>query len=84
MSFTLTILWNLAKLVKTYPGIIVRQHLTVQRQMVLLKERYAELRKELQQDCRNEVWMKNGERISWGLLLSAKCSRSLVRWENIL
>ena len=26
MSFTLTILWNLAKLVKIFPGIIVRQH----------------------------------------------------------
>ena len=42
-SFTLTIPQNLATLVKTYPGIIVRQHLTVQRKMVLLKERYAEL-----------------------------------------
>ena len=29
---TLTIQWNLANLVKTYPGIVVRQHLSVQRQ----------------------------------------------------
>ena len=31
-SLTLTILWNLAKLVKNYHGIIVRQHLTDQKQ----------------------------------------------------
>ena len=29
-SFTLTIPWNLAKLVKNYPGIIVRRHHTAQ------------------------------------------------------
>ena len=32
-SFTLTIPWNLAKLVKIFPGIIVRQHHTDQKQM---------------------------------------------------
>ena len=32
-SFTLTIPWHLAKPVKTYPGIIVRRHLDVQKQM---------------------------------------------------
>ena len=41
-SFTLTIPWNLAKLVKIFPGIIVRQHLTDQKQMGLLKEQCAE------------------------------------------
>ena len=41
-SFTLTILWNLASLVRHYPGIIVRQHHTDQKQMGLLKEPYAE------------------------------------------
>ena len=44
-SFTLTILWNLASLAKNYPGIIVRQHLTVQKQTGLLRERYAGLKK---------------------------------------
>ena len=39
-SFTLTIPWNSAKPVKIFPGIIVRQHLTVQKQMGLLRERY--------------------------------------------
>ena len=37
-SFTLTIPWNSAKLVKISPGIIVRRHDTDQKQMRLLKE----------------------------------------------
>ena len=41
-SFTLTNPWNLAKLVKFFPGIIVRQHHTYQKQMELLKEQRAE------------------------------------------
>ena len=36
-SFTLTIPWNLAKLVKIFPGIIVRRHHTDQKQMGLQK-----------------------------------------------
>ena len=39
-SFTLTIPWNLASLVRIYPGIIARQHLTVQKQMGLLKKEW--------------------------------------------
>ena len=41
-SFTLTIPWNSAKLVKISPGIIARLHHTDRRLMVLLKEHYAE------------------------------------------
>ena len=41
-SYTLTIPWNSAKLVKTFPGIIARQHLTDRKQMGLLKEQCAE------------------------------------------
>ena len=41
-SFTLTIQWNLAKLAKIFPGIIVRLHHTDQKQMGLLKEQCAE------------------------------------------
>ena len=37
-SFALTIPWNLAKLVKIFPGIIARLHHTDQKQMGLLKE----------------------------------------------
>ena len=51
-----------------YLGIIVRQHLTVQRQLVLLKERYAELRKGLLQCCCNQVWMQNGGWILWSVI----------------
>ena len=40
--FTLTIPWNLAKLVKIFPGIIVRQHHTDRKQKRLLREQYAE------------------------------------------
>ena len=41
-SFTLTISWNLARPVKIFPGIIVRQHHTDQKQMGLLREQCAE------------------------------------------
>ena len=41
-SFTLTIPWNLAKLVKISPGIIARLHHTDQKQMGLLREQCAE------------------------------------------
>ena len=41
-SFTLTIPWNLARLVKISPGIIARLHHKDQKQMGLLKEQCAE------------------------------------------
>ena len=41
-SFTLTIFWNSAKLVKISPGIIARLHHIDQKQMVLRKEQCAE------------------------------------------
>ena len=41
-SFTLTIPWNLTKLVKIFPGIIVRRQHTDQKQVGLLKEQCAE------------------------------------------
>ena len=66
-SFTLTIPCNSANPVQTYPGIIVHQHLTVQKQMGLLRERYAGLRKEPLQYCSNQVWMKNDGRIPWSV-----------------
>ena len=66
-SFTLTFPWNLANLVKTFLGIIVRQHLTDRKQMGLLRERYAETRKGLRQYCCNLVWMKIGGRIPWSV-----------------
>ena len=41
-SFTLTIPWNSAKLVKIFPGIIARLHHTDQKPMGLLEEQCAE------------------------------------------
>ena len=41
-SITQTIPWNLARLVKIFPGIIVRPHHTDQKQMGMLKEQCAE------------------------------------------
>ena len=41
-SFTLTIPWNLAMLVKIFPGIIIRRHHTDRKQMGLLREQCEE------------------------------------------
>ena len=59
-SFTLTIPWNLAKLVKIFPGIIVRRHHTDQKRMGLLTEQCVELWKGHLRCCCNQVWTKNG------------------------
>ena len=64
-SFTLTIPWNLAKLVKIFPGIIVRRHHTDLRQMALLKERCAGSKKEHMQYFCKPIWMKIGGQIPW-------------------
>ena len=53
-----------------YPGIIVRQHLTVQKQIGLLRERYAESKKVHLQYCCNQVWMKNG---GWADSMACYC-----------
>ena len=66
-SFTLTVSWNLAKLVKIFPGIIVRQHLTDRKLMGLPRERCADSRKAPLQYCCNLVCMKNGGRIPWNV-----------------
>ena len=59
-SFFLTSPWSLAKLVKSYLGIVVHLRLTVPKQMVLLREQYAESRRERLQCCCNPTWMKSG------------------------
>ena len=71
-SFTQTIHWNLTKAVKTYPGITVRQLLTIarlhhtdQKQIGLLREQCAKLKKGHLLYCCNQVWMKHGGRIPW-------------------
>ena len=66
-SLVLIIPWHLAKLVKNFVGIIVDQHPTVRRQMVFLRERYAELKRELLQYCCYQAWTKNGGLIPWNV-----------------
>ena len=68
MSRILIIPWNLAKLVKNCPGIIVNLHLAIPKQMVLLKEQYAESRENLCKWCCNQAWTKNGGRIPWDVI----------------
>ena len=64
-SFTLTVPWNLAQLVKIFPGIIVRRHHTDRKQMGLLREQHAEWKKVHLEYCCNQVWMKIGGQIPW-------------------
>ena len=64
-SFTLRIPWNLARLVKIFPGIIVSQHHTDRKQMGLVGEQYTEGKKVRLQHFCNQVWMKNGVQIPW-------------------
>ena len=64
-SFTLTIHWNLANLVKIYHGIIELLHLIDLRRMVLLKEQCAERGEEPLQCSCNPAWMKHGGLILW-------------------
>ena len=52
--------------------------------MASLKELYEEWKKELQQNCNNEDWMKSGGWFCGILLPSAKCSRPPGRRENSL
>ena len=67
-SFTLTIPWNLAKLVKIFPGIIVRRHHTDRKQIGLLREQCAEWKEGHLQYCSNQVWMKIGRQIPWNAI----------------
>ena len=80
-SFIVSIPWNFARLVKKYLGIIIRQRHTDRKQMGLLKEQYAGVK-----EGTSAVLLQSGQRMVGGfhgmLLLSAKHSRSLVRWED--
>ena len=57
--------WNLAKLVKIFPGIIARRHHTDRKQMGLLEEQHAEWKKGHLPNFRNQFWMKIGGQILW-------------------
>ena len=84
MSFSLTIPLNLEKLVKTYRGIIVRQHHIVRKLMGLQRERERETERYAEKKggnlcCTIAVWI--GRKMVGGfhgmLLLSAKHVRTL-------
>ena len=66
-SFTLTVHWSLAKPVTISGGIIVRRHLIGQKQMGLLREHCAELKKGHLLYCCNHFWTANGGRIPWNV-----------------
>ena len=72
--------WSLANLVKFFHGIIERQRLLGQRQMALLKDPYEEWKKELQQYCCNQAWMKNGGLVLWHA--TAICEMSKTSWQT--
>ena len=64
--FTLTISFEFGKACEDLSWKhCVRQHLTVQKQMGLLRERHAGCKKGLVRYCCNQVWMKNGGQILW-------------------
>ena len=84
-SFTLTVLWNSARPVKTYLGIIARLHPhRSETNGVLLREQCAELRKGHIQDCCNQVWMKNGGRILWSFIAICETFKIYCLMENTL
>ena len=65
---------------KNYRGTIGRQHVIDPRQMGLLRERCAGLKKGLLQYCCNLVWMKNGGLIPWSAI--AICEMSKISWQT--
>ena len=64
-SFILTNPWNLTRPVKIFPGIIVRQHHTDQKQMRAVRR----VKEGTSAECRNQVWMKIGGQILWNATL---------------
>ena len=73
--------WNLASLARNDPGITERQHHTDQKQVGLLKEQSAELRKgRLLLYCCNQAWIKNSWLILWNAI--AVCDMSKTSWQT--
>ena len=83
-SFTLTIPWNLAKFVRIFPGIIVRRHHTVRKQMRLLEEQCAESRKGHLQYCCNSGLKATGSPTQLLLLLLLQCILSRASNQLVL
>ena len=83
-SFTLTILWNLQNLVKIYLGIIGRQHLIDQKQMILLNEQYEESKKEQQLFCYSQDYLRDGDLISSNAVAICDMSKTSQRTGKLL
>ena len=66
-SFTLTIPWNLANLAKIFPGIIVRQHLTVQKQRDCWDSSAQNQGRDICGAVANRVWTTNGGPMPWNV-----------------
>ena len=81
-SFTLTIPWNLAKPVKMFPGIIVRQHHTDRNEWDCWESSTQIERRDICGIVAIRSGWKLVGRFHGMLYLSAKHSRSLVWWEN--
>ena len=77
-SFTLTIRWNLGEHVRFFHGITALQLLIDPKQMVLLKEPYDEWKKERQQYCHNQDWIKGRCQILWND--NVICEMSKTSW----
>ena len=75
--YTLTIHQNSANPVKNYPGIIVRQHHTDQKQMGLQKEQCVEWKKGHLRCCSNQVWTMNGWWILWNVTTICEIFRTI-------
>ena len=74
--FIVTFHWNMENLVNIHHGIIEHQHLIDPRQMALLKEPSDERKKELQQYCYNQGWMKDGGLILWNAIAICDMSKT--------
>ena len=81
---TLTILWKFAKLVKNYPGIIVRPHLIVLRQLALLQSGTQNQGRNLCSSVAIRLGRKMVGRFHGVLLLSAKYTKQIVWWEDTI
>ena len=66
---------------RSYHGIIELQHFIDPKQMALLKMPWDEWKKELQQYCYSQDWMKGGGLVLWNAI--AICETSKTSWEMV-
>ena len=74
--------WSLARLVKNYHGLTVRQRITVLRRMVLVRERCAGLKKGLPLCCCNLAWRRSGGMIPWNVIVVCEMFKTSYQMGN--